>query len=174
MPWNGTGTYSRDNGVYTGPLIWNSEATDGNPEIQSTNHDTHDQDIAAGITACLAKNGENAMTGDLDMGSNTVINVAAATVDAQLMLFGQMIQSMALSVAKVLTLGMPDNTGQADLTLDLTGVMDGAMTDVVFSTVTNILTFTVQNEASQAINLASLKTPQAGTTRPESFFFGAM
>ena len=174
MPWNGTGTYSRDNGVYVGPLIWNEEATDGNPEIQSATHDTHDQDIAAGITACLAKNGENAMTGDLDMGNNTVINVAAATLDVQLMLYGQMIQSTALSAAKVLTLDMPDNTGQVDLTQDLTAVMDGAMTDAAFDTVTNILTFTVQAEAVQAIALGSLKTPQAGTTRPEAFFFGAM
>lgn len=73
MPWN-AGIFARDNGTYSGSLVWTQEAGDGTATIQSSNHDTHDQDLADGINACLAKNGSNAMTGSLDMNANSVLN----------------------------------------------------------------------------------------------------
>lgn len=55
MSWSG-GVFTRGNGVYTGSLVWTSDAGAG-VEIRADRHDTHDQDLAEGINACLNKNG---------------------------------------------------------------------------------------------------------------------
>lgn len=55
MGWSG-GTFTRSNGVYTGAAVWTSDAGAG-VKILATRHDTHDQDLAAGINACLHKGG---------------------------------------------------------------------------------------------------------------------
>jgi hypothetical protein len=67
MGWSG-GTFTRSNGTYSGASVWASDegASIG---IEAARHDTHDQDLAAGVNACLAKNGSNAATADLNMGS---------------------------------------------------------------------------------------------------------
>lgn len=168
MPWT-AGVFSRDNGTYSGSLVWQQEAGDGSPSIQSANHDTHDQDLADGINACLLRNGQNAMTGDLDLGGNSILDAASATVDSQYMTFGQMIQTATLTT-KTLTLGMPDNTGQADLTVDLSPVMDDAVDGVSYNTATDTLTFTVQGGSNVDIVLTSLREPTTGTARAETFF----
>ena len=78
MAWNGSGSFGRTNGVYTGTTVWQQDAA-ADVDIEADRHDTHDQDLATGINACLAKNGENAMTGDLNMGSNDIVNAGAAS-----------------------------------------------------------------------------------------------
>jgi hypothetical protein len=78
MAWNGSGTFTRTNGDNTGSGLWQQDKADGDL-IVASRHDTHDQDLASGINACLAKNGENAMTGNLDMGSNSIISLANLT-----------------------------------------------------------------------------------------------
>ena len=78
MAWNGSGTFTRTNGVNTGSGVWTADR-DASVKITASRHDTHDQDLAAGINACLAKNGENAMTGDLNLGTNDITNGGAAT-----------------------------------------------------------------------------------------------
>lgn len=57
MAWSG-GTYTRDNGDYTGADVWADDKTNGFP-ILASRHDTHDQDLATGINACLTKDGSN-------------------------------------------------------------------------------------------------------------------
>jgi hypothetical protein len=75
MGWNGSGTFSRTNGDNTGSTTWQQDKSDGD-KITASRHDTHDQDLADGINACIAKNGENAMTSDLDFGNNGATNMA--------------------------------------------------------------------------------------------------
>lgn len=77
MPWN-AGVYTRTNGQFTGSTIWETDKAN-NIKIESARHDTHDQDLANGITACLNINGQNAMQTDLNAGSNKVVNVANGT-----------------------------------------------------------------------------------------------
>ena len=72
MAWNGSGTFSRI-------------VTTVSPAVSGTTIDVADQnnytaDVTAGINACLAKNGENAATGDLDVGSNKITALAAGTL----------------------------------------------------------------------------------------------
>ena len=97
MAWNGTGTYSRNNGTYTGSAIWNSEANDGTPAISSSNHDTHDQDLATAINACLTKNGENAATANLDLGGFLLQSSGTPSADTDVAVHGDVIASGAYS-----------------------------------------------------------------------------
>lgn len=88
MPWNGSGDFTRTNSDHTGPTTWTQDK-DGSIKITAARHDSHDQDLADGIKACLAKNGENAMTGDLDMGGGNITDCDQINVD-QLVLEGQL------------------------------------------------------------------------------------
>lgn len=87
MSWSGTGAFTRSNGTHTGSSVWTDDKNAGT-KITSSNHDTHDQDLADGINACLAKNGENAMTGNLDLGGNDLTNGGAAVFTAATLLNG--------------------------------------------------------------------------------------
>lgn len=78
MAWNGSGSFSRTNGTNTGTTVWQQDEA-GAVDIEADRHDTHDQDLADGINACLAKNGENAMTGNLDLGGNSIVSLGAIT-----------------------------------------------------------------------------------------------
>lgn len=60
MPWN-TGVFTATNGVFTGTGIWAKDAAAGT-KITAAHHDTHDDDLAAGINACVAKDGSNVLT----------------------------------------------------------------------------------------------------------------
>ena len=60
MPW-AAGVYTRTNGTYTGATVWAQDAA-ALVKIQSTRHDTHDQDLATGINAAVAKDGSNTVT----------------------------------------------------------------------------------------------------------------
>lgn len=55
MGWS-SGTFTRSNGVYTGTAVWTSDASAA-VKITAARHDAHDQDLAAGINACLHKGG---------------------------------------------------------------------------------------------------------------------
>lgn len=60
MPWSG-GVFTRTNGTYDGATVWASDAA-ASVKIQSSRHDTHDQDLANGINACVARDGSNTVT----------------------------------------------------------------------------------------------------------------
>lgn len=77
MAWNGSGTYVRTDGTYTGSTVW-TKNKNAAVKITSAAHDAHDQDLATAINNCLAKDGQNAMTADLDMGNNSIINYGTA------------------------------------------------------------------------------------------------
>ena len=71
MAWNGSGAFSRTNGTHTGSTVWTQDK-DAGTKIVSNRHDTHDQDLSDGINACIAKNGENYMTGALDLNGQVI------------------------------------------------------------------------------------------------------
>lgn len=79
MSWDGSGNFTRSNGTYSGPTVWQQDESAA-VDIEADRHDTHDQDLADGIEACLAKNGENSMTGDLDLGGNDIVDVSSLTL----------------------------------------------------------------------------------------------
>lgn len=78
MPWS-AGTYAR---LY-GSAGWVNDR-DAGTKILATRHDSHDQDLADGINACLKKDGTNAATADLNAGGFKITNLGTptATTDA--------------------------------------------------------------------------------------------
>jgi hypothetical protein len=77
MSWSG-GTYTRSNGTYTGASVWQTDQINAF-NIESSRHDTHDQDLATGINTCLTKDGQNTPTANLPMGGFLHTNVGTAT-----------------------------------------------------------------------------------------------
>jgi len=71
MAWNGSGTFSR---IYN----WVTDRNAG-VKIQATRMDTEDDGFATGINACMAKNGENAATGNLNLGGFRFTNAGSPT-----------------------------------------------------------------------------------------------
>ena len=81
MGWNGVApsqTFGRTNGVNTGATTWQTDAA-ASTNILSTRHDTHDQDVADGVNACLKKDGGNTATADIPMGAFKFSNAGDAT-----------------------------------------------------------------------------------------------
>lgn len=76
MPWSGQ-TFERTDGTRTGATVWDQARVAG-VKIVSNDHDTHDQDIAGGITDCLRKSGGNAATANIPMGGFRFTNTGQA------------------------------------------------------------------------------------------------
>jgi hypothetical protein len=74
MAWSG-GTYRKGNYSTNG---WTGDASLG-IGIEAGRHDTQDDDFQGGINQCLNKDGSNAATSNLNIGSNRLTNVAAGT-----------------------------------------------------------------------------------------------
>lgn len=72
MPWNLSGVFSRTNGANSGSTTWEQDRSAG-VDITAARHDNHDQDLADGINNCLAKDGQNAATGDIDFNGFSLV-----------------------------------------------------------------------------------------------------
>jgi len=75
MAW-AAGTFSRAGGA----TKWAIDR-DASTEIEAGIHDTHDEDLATGINSCINKDGSNAMTANLNLGTNKITNVVDGTAD---------------------------------------------------------------------------------------------
>lgn len=87
MPWS-AGTFSRTDGTRTGTTVW-TQARDAGVNILAADHDTHDQDIATGINSTLAKDGSNAPSADLPMGTYKHTGVGNGTARNHYLAVGQ-------------------------------------------------------------------------------------
>lgn len=90
MPRDGQGNFTRTNGVFNGPNTWDDQANSADNFINSQRADTHDQDIADGLTGSLPRNGEAGMTGNLPMGNNRITGLADATTRSDATTLAQM------------------------------------------------------------------------------------
>lgn len=80
MSWDGSGNFSRTNGTNSGAETWQDDAAAGT-KIRADRHDTHDQDLSDGISACLTQNNESKptahflpnVTSSLNLGSTSYL-----------------------------------------------------------------------------------------------------
>lgn len=80
MPWTGAAgdqLFQRTDGTRTGALTW-AEADAAGVDIITTDHDTHDQDIADGLSSCLKNDGGNSATANIPMGGFRLQNLGAS------------------------------------------------------------------------------------------------
>lgn len=73
MPYDGNGTFSR---LYS----WVTDAA-ASIKIKSDRHDQNDDDIAAGLTNALTKDGQSQPTANIPMNGKKLTNLGAPTVD---------------------------------------------------------------------------------------------
>lgn len=67
MAWSGSApnqTFSRNTGLYTGATAW-QQTEAASRGIRADDHDTHDEDIADGLDACVKKDGGNKLTASI-------------------------------------------------------------------------------------------------------------
>lgn len=83
MPWSG-GNYTKWNGAGG----WAADAA-ANIGIEAGRHDTQDTDFQNGINNCLAKDGSNAATADLNLGSFKITAMASGTSSSDAITLGQ-------------------------------------------------------------------------------------
>lgn len=77
MPFSGSApnkTFSRATGLYSGTTAW-AQTDAAERGIESADHDTHDQDMAAAINTSLQKNGDNKPTANIDWGGYKITNM---------------------------------------------------------------------------------------------------
>lgn len=91
MPFNGSGTFSR---VYS----WVADAANG-LFISSSRTDTDSNDIAAGLTNCVTRDGQSPATADLPMGAHKITNLANGTVATDACTYGQVFTAATVSIA---------------------------------------------------------------------------
>lgn len=89
MAFNGSGTFTRDNGTHTGSTVWAQDNAAGT-KIVDTIHDLHDQDIADGLTNCLTKDGQTTPTANLPMGNYKHTGVANGSARTHYASIGQL------------------------------------------------------------------------------------
>ncbi len=76
MGWNGNGEVVRSNGVNDGDDVWREDAQLASPNLSSSRHDAHDEDLAQAIENTLTKDGQNSATSNLSMGGNRHLDVS--------------------------------------------------------------------------------------------------
>jgi hypothetical protein len=80
MPWLISGVFERISPPYTGSTVW-EQNRQGGYKIVSSRHDTHDQDMAIGITQSLNVEGYNQMLANMNMGGFRITNLLAGIGD---------------------------------------------------------------------------------------------
>jgi len=144
MPWTGS-SYVRDDGVYTGPTVWNQNWANS-VKITYTRHDTHDQDIADGITACINKNGANSPSTNIPWGGFKITGYGTASANTDVPKWGQVLGTVTLDGGTFVAT-FTDRDGNTITTCDLSplsGGGGGGVTDATYVTLS--LNGTLTNE----------------------------
>lgn len=88
MAFNGSGTFVQTNGFFTGSNVWAQDKAAG-VNVVASRHDTHDQDIANGLTNCITKDGQSIPTANIPMGGFKITGLATGTANTDAVNVGQ-------------------------------------------------------------------------------------
>ncbi|MGE0853295.1 MAG: hypothetical protein AB7O44_27410 [Hyphomicrobiaceae bacterium] len=88
MPFTGTGSFQRTDGVRTGSDVFAQQLAE-DVDVTAALLDAHENDIATGLEALLHRGGENAMTAALPMGGNKLTDLGNGTVRTDSVALGQ-------------------------------------------------------------------------------------
>ena len=78
FPFDGSGTFSRDNGTHSGSQVWQDDAA-ADLDIEATLHDAHDQDLANGLSNCITKDGQTTISANIPFNSKRITGLAPGT-----------------------------------------------------------------------------------------------
>src|SRR6187431_2696457 len=143
MPWTSS-EYVRTDGVYTGDDVWFANWSNTVKMVYSR-HDTHDQDIADGITACINKNGANTPAANLPWGGYKITGYGLASANTDVPNWGQTLGTVTLDGGTFIAT-FTDRNGVAMTTCDLSPLAGGggvgAPTDATYVTLSTNGTLT--------------------------------
>lgn len=122
MPWTGS-SFVRTDGTYTGQTVWFENFSNA-IKIVYSRHDTHDQDIADGITACINKNGDNTPTQDIPWGGFKITGIGLASANTNVAAWGQTLGAVTLDGGTFLAT-FTDRNGLTMTTCDLSPLAGG-------------------------------------------------
>ena len=165
MTWSG-GTYRKGNYSTNG---WTGDASLG-IGIEAGRHDTQDDDFMNGINQCLNKDGSNAATGNLNLGSNKLTNVATGTASTDAVNLGQIQSAQTVNVTNyspLIATQFSNDAGGANLFLRKSrGATIGTNTIVQNDDVIGSIDFNGANGASynSAANIAATVDGTPGAT----------
>ena len=150
MGWNIDGTFTRTNGQFTGSDVWQKDQQ-ASIKIIASRHDINDQDMAIGIQNCLNLQGYNAMAANLNMGGNSIVNVAIGTELGDIALFDQLIKDGVFdSPSRNLTLNLEDGTSLDPINIPVgdTSATEGEWTPQLINSSTGAdnATMAIQNK----------------------------
>lgn len=125
MPWTGPYEFTRDNGQFTGTLVWTDDLN-ASVKITAAHHDNHDQDIADGFALCLRNDGGNSPTANISWDSKKITSLAYGSGNNDAAAYGQTSVSAALNPStNVLTITKADGS---TYTVDLSALAVGGST----------------------------------------------
>jgi hypothetical protein len=131
MAWSG-GTYTRTNGTYSGALVWTSDAAAA-VKIRADRHDTHDEDLADGINACLTKDGQNSPSANISWGSFKITSLADGASAQDAATYGQTITGFSFDAGtSIVTAARAAGALTFDLSALAGGGGGGAPTDAFY------------------------------------------
>jgi len=78
MAFDGNGTFARNNGTNSGDTTWADDDAAG-IDITTTNHDTHDQDIADGLSNCICRDGQSTISANIPFNNKKITGLATGT-----------------------------------------------------------------------------------------------
>lgn len=150
MAWSGSGTYSL-------PPAYSPEVN--GTTIDAVRYNGLTSDVASGITACLAKNGENAPTANLPMGGFKHTGAADASATGQYIAFNQ---ATAVGSLTITALTVTSATGERFIVTGSTVPANG-----IYLSAANTLAFASNTTARATVNSTgnwTINAPSSGTT----------
>lgn len=78
MPFNGTGTFIRTDGTFTGPTVFQQER-DASIDMLALNLDTEAQDMSDGLTNCVTRDGQSPPTANIPMATFILTGLGPGT-----------------------------------------------------------------------------------------------
>lgn len=90
MPWNGAGVFQR---IYN----WANDYANG-IYVRYDRMDTDSNDIAVGISNCIARDGQAAPTADISWGANKITNLANGVAVGDAVTYGQVFNSPTFTI----------------------------------------------------------------------------
>lgn len=159
--WSG-GNYTKGNAATGG---WVGDASLG-IGIEAGRHDTQDNDFATGIDQCLNKAGQNAMTGNLNLGGNYPVNLGAGTAAAPALCMNNDVNTGFFSPAAD-EIGVATN-GTERIRIDASGnvgvgtTAPGANVDIQSTTGAQLVTRFSADSVASSINLRKSRGATVG------------
>lgn len=150
MAWSGSGTYSL-------PPAYSPEVN--GTTIDAVRYNGLTSDVASGITACLAKNGENVPTANLPMGGFKHTGAADASATGQYIAFNQATAVGSLTIA---ALTVTSATGERFIVTGSTVPANG-----IYLSAANTLAFASNTTARATVNSTgnwTINAPSSGAT----------